>query len=75
MSFQSDHSRNSTEHKRARTVHALAIELVIPNLVILLQWFLFEHLNLDDPRDIMAVPASELPCYNGAVSVFNSTLS
>ena len=74
-SFQSDHSRNSTEHKRARTVHALAIELVIPNLVILLRWFLFERLNPDDPRDIMAVPPSELPCYNGAVSVFNSASS
>ena len=63
------------EYKRPRTVRALAIELAIPNFTILLQCFLFECLNPDDPCDIMTIPDFELPCYDGPVSVFHSASS
>lgn len=56
-------------------MRALVVELAIPNLVILLRRFLFESLNPSDPRDIMDVPHSELPCYDGTVCVFNSASS
>lgn len=56
-------------------MRALATELAIPDFIIYLRRFLFERLNPNDPRDIMAVPHLELPCYDGPVSVFNSASS
>ena len=63
------------ESKGARTVRTLATELTIPDFIIYLRHFLFQHLNPNDLRDIMAIPHFELPCYDGPVSVFNSTSS
>ncbi|KAF8431063.1 hypothetical protein L210DRAFT_3614552 [Boletus edulis BED1] len=75
--FMTTEAQIQSQHqlKRARTVRALAIELAIPDLMILLRRFLFECMNPNDARDITTVPDFELPCYDGAVSVVNSASS
>ncbi|KAG1879522.1 hypothetical protein C8R48DRAFT_745047 [Suillus tomentosus] len=55
-----------------QTVAALAQEVAVPELPILLQYFLFFQLNPDDTRDPEAIPAVNLPRHKGKLQVFNS---
>ena len=61
-----------TERKRAQTVAELSVELDIPQLRELIQRFLFQMVNPEDPRDLINVPLHECPIYDGRVKVFNA---
>jgi hypothetical protein len=63
------------ERKRARTIHALAVELSNPQLPNLLRYFLFSQLNPNDTRDPSEVPLACCPKYDGKISVFHSASS
>ncbi|KIJ07272.1 hypothetical protein PAXINDRAFT_90695 [Paxillus involutus ATCC 200175] len=63
------------QYKRARTVNELAVELLIPQLPVLLGHFLFAQLHPDDERDPDEIPPNMLPHFNGRIWVFNSASS
>lgn len=51
----------------------LSVELEIPQLHELIQRFLFQMSNPQDPRDLINIPLRECPIYDGTVKVFNAT--
>lgn len=61
-----------SERKRAQTVVELSVELEIPQLGELVRRFLFQMFNTQDPRDLIDVPLSECPMYDGKVKVLNA---
>ncbi|KAF8553040.1 hypothetical protein OG21DRAFT_1477479 [Imleria badia] len=60
------------QRKRARTVADLSVELEVPQLRELVQRFLFQMSNPQDPRDLADIPLHECPMYDGNVKVFNA---
>ncbi|KIK74061.1 hypothetical protein PAXRUDRAFT_176818, partial [Paxillus rubicundulus Ve08.2h10] len=58
--------------KQARTVLELGEELQILEIADMLQQFLYQQENTNNPRDLANVHLNECPHYDGRISVFNS---
>ncbi|KAH7917136.1 hypothetical protein BV22DRAFT_968957, partial [Leucogyrophana mollusca] len=56
-------------------IPALAIELNVPHLLVLVGQFLHQQLHPNDDRDPSEYPAAEQPRYEGQIHVFHSALS
>ena len=63
------------EHKRARTVAALAAELSLPQFSDLLARFLFSQLHPDNAHNPSEVPLTLCPKFDGRIHIFNSASS
>ncbi|KAG2035375.1 hypothetical protein BDR03DRAFT_1012544 [Suillus americanus] len=61
--------------KRARTIHALAEELGVPNLPRLVHLFLYDKLLADDEHTSDTIPHSACPRFEGRIKVFGSAVS
>lgn len=51
----------------------LSVKLEIPQLHELIQQFLFQMSNPQDPRDLINIPLHKCPIYDGTVKVSNAT--
>ena len=63
------------EWKYPKYVADLSAYIQQPQLPILIRWFLFQQMNLDDELDTMAVPLSSCPEFNGQIFIYHSTIA
>ncbi|KAF8545891.1 hypothetical protein OG21DRAFT_1428433, partial [Imleria badia] len=67
-----DDSSPSQEQEWYKDVADLSVELEVPQVCELVQRFLFQMSNPQDPCDLANIPLHECPMYDGNVKVFNA---